>query len=218
VSAAAPRFASVILDVDSTLAGIEGIDVLAMRAGPEAAARIARLTERAMSGELALEHVYGERLAAIRPSRDAVAELAKAYEAAVAPGAARVIAALRAQGVSLALVSGGLREAILPLARELGFAREAVRAVSVRFAPDGSYAGYDARSPLATQQGKAEEARALGLPRPVLAVGDGATDLARRPVVDAFAAFVGFARRETVVAEADYVVTTFDELLTLVLS
>lgn len=217
MSAAAPRFASVILDVDSTLAGIEGIDVLAMRAGPEAAARIARLTERAMSGELALEHVYGERLAAIRPSRDAVAELAKAYEAAVAPGAARAIAALRARGVSLALVSGGLREAILPLARELGFAREAVRAVSVRFAPDGSYAGYDARSPLATQQGKVEEARALALPRPVLAVGDGATDLAMRPAVDAFAAFVGFARRETVVAEADYVVTTFDELLTLVL-
>lgn len=212
-----PRFASVILDMDSTLAGIEGIDVLATRAGAEAAARIARLTERAMSGELALEHVYGERLAAIRPSRGAIAALTDAYRAALAPGAGAALAALRSRGVRLALVSGGLLEAILPIARELGFAREAVRAVSIRFTPDGSYAGFDVRSPLATQEGKAEEARALALPRPVLAVGDGATDLAMRPAVDAFAAFVGFARRETVVAEADYVVATFDELLTLVL-
>ena len=74
----APRFASVILDVDSTLAGIEGIDVLACAAGPAAAESIARLTERARSGAIPLERVYGERLATIRPSRGAVAALAEA--------------------------------------------------------------------------------------------------------------------------------------------
>src|SRR5205085_3697398 len=56
------RFASVVLDVDSTLCGIEGIDVLAMRRGPEVGRRIAEITDRAMRGEIALERVYGERL------------------------------------------------------------------------------------------------------------------------------------------------------------
>lgn len=213
----APRFASVILDVDSTLAGIEGIDVLACAAGPAAAESIARLTERAMSGAIPLERVYGERLATIRPSRDAVASLTDAYRRALAPGAASAIAELRRAGVRVALVSGGLREAIMPMARELGFGERDVRAVSIRFAADGSYAGFDEASPLATQHGKVDAARELALPRPVLAVGDGATDLAMRPVVDAFAAFVGFARRETVVAEADYVLESFDALRALVL-
>jgi phosphoserine phosphatase len=45
-----PRFASVFLDVDSTLCGVEGIDFLAQRRGPDVAARVTEATERAMRG------------------------------------------------------------------------------------------------------------------------------------------------------------------------
>lgn len=212
------HFASVILDVDSTLVGIEGIDVLAARAAPEVAVQIAALTERAMAGELPLERVYGDRLAAIRPSRRDVEALAEDYRAALAPGAARAVATLREAGVRLALISGGIREAILPVARDLGFADADVHAVSVSHDASGAYAGYDERSPLATQRGKGTVAAGLALPRRSLAVGDGSTDLAMRPAVDAFAAFTGFARREAVIARADFVLSTFDALLMIVLS
>ena len=56
-------FSSVVLDVDSTLCGIEGIDFLAARRSAEVGAQIARVTERAMQGELPLEEVYGAELA-----------------------------------------------------------------------------------------------------------------------------------------------------------
>ena len=56
------------------------------------------------------------------------------------------------------------------------------------------------------------------LPRRILAVGDGATDLAIRPAVDAFAAFTGFVRRAPVVASADVVIDSFAQLVELVLS
>jgi phosphoserine phosphatase len=62
-------FASVILDVDSTLTGIEGIDWLAEHRGADLGARVTELTDRAMRGEIALDAVYGERLALVRPSR-----------------------------------------------------------------------------------------------------------------------------------------------------
>jgi hypothetical protein len=39
-----------------------------------------------------------------------------------------------------------------------------------------------------------------------------------RPAVDAFAAYVGFVRREPVVRGAEYVITSFDELAELVLA
>jgi phosphoglycolate phosphatase-like HAD superfamily hydrolase len=47
-------------------------------------------------------------------------------------------------------------------------------------------------------------------------VGDGATDLATRGVVDSFAAFTGFAARENVVRQADVVINSFAELSALV--
>jgi phosphoserine phosphatase len=213
-----PRFSSAIIDVDSTLCGIEGIDWLAARRGADVAAEIARLTERAMAGEIRLEAVYGDRLALVRPTVAEVAELARAYADALAPGAREAIFRMRDEGVTLALVSGGIRQAIRPLARELGFSDGSLHAVSVSFDDAGEFAGYDESSPLATQHGKKDVAAMLHLPRPSLAVGDGVTDAAMREATDAFAAFTCFARREAVAKVADYVVTSFRELADLVLS
>ena len=221
-----PAYRSVILDVDSTVSALEGIDWLAARRGPDVAARVADATERAMRGEIALDAVYGERLALVRPGRDDLAALAAAYQDAVVPGAAEAIARLRAAGVRVALVSGGVRQAILPLARTLGVDPRDVHAVDVVIDMGGGYFAYDAGSPLATQHGKRGVADAMvagtlgapALPRPVLAMGDGATDLAMKPAVDAFAAFTGVARRDAVVGGADHVLDTFDALAELVLA
>ncbi|GAC1648584.1 MAG: phosphoserine phosphatase SerB [Gemmatimonadaceae bacterium] len=212
-----PTFRAVVLDVDSTVAGIEGIDWLARRRGADIAARVGKLTELAMSGAIPLDSVYAERLAMIRPSAREMEDLARAYLAGVAPGAVTALVRLADVGVRVVFVSGGLREAILPLACHLGVAEADVHAVSVRFDAAGLFDHYDVQSPLATTQGKPVVVRSLRLPRPVLGVGDGATDLAMRPAVDAFAAYTGFTRRELVVREADYELRSFDELTHLVI-
>jgi HAD superfamily phosphoserine phosphatase-like hydrolase len=218
-----PRYRTLILDVDSTLCALEGIDWLAARRGPDVVARVAALTDRAMQGEIALESVYGERLALVRPGRAELAALAEAYAAAVVPGAANAVARLHAAGVRVALVSGGIRQSIIPFARTLGIAPQDVHAVDVVVDMGGQYFAYDAGSPLATQTGKRDVATALlaadgGLPRPALAVGDGATDVAMRGVADAFAAFTGVVRREPVGRDADLEITSFDQLVETVLA
>ena len=210
-------FASVVIDVDSTLCGIEGIDWLSERRGAEIGIAVAELTDKAMRGEIPLDSVYGARLDLVRPSSDEIASLAAAYRAALAPGAAEAIAALQHAGRRVVLVSGGLREAIVPVARILGITEHDVHAVSLRADAAGNFSGFDERSPLTTAAGKAEVVRSLDLPRRVLAVGDGATDLAIRPVVDAFAAFTGYVRRAPVVAGADAIIDSFAQLLELVL-
>jgi phosphoserine phosphatase len=211
-------FASVVLDVDSTVSGVEGIDWLASRRKPEVAAEIARLTSQATEGEIDLESVYGKRLARVLPTEAEVTELAHVYERRLAPRAAEVITELRESGISVVLVSGGIRQAVLPLGLRLGFTPTEVFAVRVNFLDDGSYSGYDELSPLATAKGKATVVQRLYLPRPLLVVGDGITDLAARPAADAFAAFTGFAWRPAVVRAADHELSTFDQLLHLVLS
>jgi phosphoserine phosphatase len=207
-----------VLDMDSTLAGIEGIDWLARRCEPTVAREIATLTARAMQGELALEAVYGERLALIRPSERDIAELALRYESTLAPGAPDAVARLRREGVKLVIVSGGILQAILPAVRSLGFADAEVHAVRVSFDSRGEYAGFDQHSPLATQDGKVAVVATLSLPHPLLAVGDGSTDAALAPVVDCFAAFTEFVRRDAVVAAAEVEVRSFEDIVHLVLA
>lgn len=206
----ASKFKSIVLDVDSTLCGVEGIDWLATRRGADVAVRTRELTDRAMNGEITLDAVYGERLELIRPTRLDVEALARVYQTTVAPGAIAAISQMRDADLRVVLVSGGIRQAIAPLASDLGVE---LHAVDVHWDESGAYAGFDRHSPLATQQGKLEIVRGLTLPRPVLAVGDGATDLAMRETADEFAAFTGFVCRESVVRGASYNVATFEELL-----
>lgn len=214
-------FASVVIDVDSTLCGVEGIDFLAERRGPEISVQILALTDQAMKGEIPLESVYGHRLTMIKPTRDDIEALAAAYEQSVAPGAAESIAAMRSAGVRLVLVSGGIREAILPVARGLGFADEDLHAVSLHFDDRGSYASFDVSSRLTNQLGKPELVGRLiasgRLPRAVLAVGDGMTDAKLAGTVDTFAVYTGFARRASVAALASLEISSFSVLARTVL-
>lgn len=207
------KFASIVLDVDSTLCGVEGIDWLAQRRGAELAKRVRELTDRAMNGEIPLDSVYGERLAMIKPTRSDVDELGQVYRRTLAEGAAEVIAGWTRRGIRVVLVSGGIREAIAPLARELGVP---VHGVSLRFDDRGNYVDYDRASPLATQQGKLDIVRSLALPKPILAVGDGSTDVAMKQAADRFVAYTGFARREQVVAAADDSASSYAALAAIV--
>lgn len=211
------RFNSVIFDVDSTLSAVEGIDWLAAQRGPEIEAWSAGLTERAMEGEIPIEAVYGERMRIVKPTLLEIEQLGKVYVERMATGAAETIAELRANNVEVIMVSGGLREAILPLARELGVDQKNVHAVSVFFGQDGTYAGFDDASLLTRQSGKRTIVGQMDLKGPILAVGDGMTDCEIKAVVQGFAAFVEFTRREAVVEKADYVVENFDQLRDLIL-
>ena len=210
------RFRSVVLDVDSTLSGVEGIDWLAGLRGEATARAIAELTRGAMQGGVPLEQVYGRRLARIRPRHDEIEALSHVYVERVAPGAGRAIARMQRAGVPVHLVSGGLRPALLRLAYHVGLSPSDVHAVPIHFDAVGAYVDYDASSPLTTSTGKRDVLRALALDGPLLAVGDGATDLPMRDVADSFAAFTGFARRQLVVDAADEVVDSFAEVERLV--
>ena len=198
------RFGSVIFDCDSTLSAIEGIEELAHAHRTE----IARLTEAAMRGEIPLEDVYGRRLELVRPTRDQVAALGERYVRTLVTDARETIAALLAENIEVRVISGGIRQAVVTLALALGLTERAVAAVEVHFDENGDYAGFDASSPLARSGGKRTilERWLPELPRPVMLVGDGATDLEARPPADMFVAFAGVVERPVVIDAADVVV------------
>jgi phosphoserine phosphatase len=197
-----PPYGTVVFDCDSTLSEIEGIEELAREHRDE----VARLTARAMDGELPLEEAYGARLDLIRPNREAVLAVADLYLRRAVPGARALVGALRALEKRVVVVSGGLLPAVLPFARALGVEGEdSVHAVDVRFDGSGAYLDFDRDSPLARSGGKVPVLRSIvareGAGR-VAFIGDGATDLEAAGEVDRFVAFGGVAPRAAVLEAA----------------
>ncbi|HSJ23227.1 MAG TPA: HAD-IB family phosphatase [Longimicrobiales bacterium] len=198
------RVSGVVFDCDSTLSAIEGIDELA---GPHRR-EIEELTDAAMRGAVPLESVYGRRLEIIRPTRRQVEALARQYVERLVPDAAEVVRALLFEGVDVRIMSGGLLPAVEAVGEALGLPAGKVSAVGIHFHDDGTWAGYEARSPLARSGGKHEVMTLLRreIGGPVIMVGDGMTDLEAAGVADLFVAYAGVVLRPAVVAEADVVI------------
>lgn len=197
-----PRFDAVCFDFDSTLTKIEGIDELARRAGIEK--DIAPLTALAMEGVVSLDEVYSRRLDMLKPDRTAVSWLGARYIEEMVPGADATVEILNHAGVVVYIVSGGLREAILPSAAKLHIPPERVHAVGIEFTTDGRFSDFDRTSPLITSDGKAVICRALCQNHHAIAlVGDGFSDIAAKTSGAYVIGFGGVVDREIVRKNAD---------------
>ena len=153
-----------------------------------------------MNGDIPLDAVYGRRLEIIRPSLSDVEKLAAEYETSLVPDASDVVNELTAAGAIVHLVTAGIEQAILPLARKLGIPRSRVHAVRLDFAGDGTFAGFDDRSFLTRPGGKAvviRDVRARKHGKAVL-IGDGVTDAEAAGTVDLFVGFGGVTMRPAV--------------------
>ena len=202
-----------LLDCDSTLSAVEGIDELGRLRGPEVFAQVERMTAEAMDGGVPLETVFARRLELIRPTRAEVDGIAARYLATAEPDAAEALRRIRAAGWTVAIVSGGFTEAILPLARALGIER--VHAVGLRFDAAGAYAGFDTEAPTARSRGKNAVARRLRTElgaAEVVMVGDGASDLEVKGDADRVVGFGRYAVRAKVKAGADAFITRLADL------
>lgn len=199
-------FDIICFDCDSTLSKIEGIDELGRQSGLYD--ELVALTNAAMNGELALEDVYGKRLALIKPDKAQMESLADLYISEIVEGVEEVFSTLLAQGKQVHIISGGIRQAILPLAEKLGLSADHVHAVNVLFNDDGSYNDFDQQSPLAKTGGKAvvcKQIQKQGLSMAM--IGDGKTDLEAKQAGATVIGFGGVMQREIVVEQADVFVT-----------
>jgi HAD superfamily phosphoserine phosphatase-like hydrolase len=185
---------TLILDFDSTLITRESLEVLLARTRPDLAGEIHAITTAGMEGRISFRESLEQRLALVRPSRAEVEALGREALAWITPGMEGALGAVDAE---IWLVSGGLTEALLPVAAHLGIPRERILATRARWSRKGELLGVDARD---KPEQIREHADAMATPR--VLVGDGMTDYEpfRAGLVDHFIAFTGNVRRASVVA------------------
>ncbi len=164
-----------LADMDSTVVTSETLDELAAQAGLKD--RIAAITRRAMEGELDFVQALAERVGLLAGLP--VSALERTWEAIeMTPGAAELVATMRAAGARCVLVSGGFTFFTGRVAERLGFHAHHSNTLLVA---DGKLTGrvaepvLDRHAKLATLKRVCAD---LGLPlSAALAVGDGANDL-----------------------------------------
>jgi phosphoserine phosphatase len=193
-------FGLLAMDMDSTLISIECIDEIADFAGRKA--EVAAVTASAMRGEIDWPESLKRRVLALEGLEESALERVYAERLRFNPGADRLIAAARRNGVKTLLVSGGftyftdrVREKL-----RLDYAYSNVLVVE-----GGKLAGRTT-GPLVDAQGKAAHVarlkRELGLPQErVLAIGDGANDL---PMMAEAGTSIAYHAKPVVKAQARY--------------
>lgn len=198
-------FDIICFDCDSTLSKIEGIDELSGQVGR--LKEMSALTAAAMNGELSLEAVYAKRLNLIKPNKTQLDWLASLYISEMVEGAEEVFRVLLSQHKTINIISGGIRQAILPLAAKLGLMPSQVHAVNVLLHEDGTYKGFDDNSVLAKTGGKAVICRQLShVGKSMVMIGDGKTDLEAKQAGATIIGFGGVVQRKMVAEQADYFV------------
>lgn len=204
----------IIFDCDSTLSAIEGIDELARVRGADVFAQVEGMTNDAMDGKIPVEEVFARRLAIIQSTRADVEAVGRLYIERIEPTALATITTLQAAGWTPLILSGGFRQAILPLAAHLGVKR--VEAVDLFFDQSGKYTGFDEKYPTTRSGGKPQVIAALKQelrPARIVMVGDGVSDLETRPEVDLFVGFGGYVTRSKVQQGSAVFIKQLAELL-----
>jgi phosphoserine phosphatase len=186
-----------LADMDSTIVTTETLDELAAEAGLKE--QIAAITARAMNGELDFAAALVARVAMLKGLPEAALERTWA-STELMPGAATLVATMRAAGAHAALVSGGFTVFTSRVAALVGFDEHHANILGMADgALDGTVAEpiLDRDSKLATLR---RLAGGLGLPlSATLTVGDGANDL---PMLLAAGLGVAFRAKPVVRAQA----------------
>ena len=171
-----PRWKRLLVaDMDSTIIGQECIDELADYAGLKD--KVARITERAMQGELDFSGALRERVRLLAGLDQRELSRCLDERVHVTAGAETLVQTMRAGGASCLLVSGGFLSFVNPIAEAVGFDRvKANRLVFVGGKLSGEV-GDPIVDAMSKQEALIEAREQLGLKREdVLAVGDGAND------------------------------------------
>ena len=165
-----------LADMDSTMIGQECIDELADFAGLKA--HVAKITERAMRGEIEFEPALRERVALLKGMPVSVVDEVLAKRITPTPGGRELVMTMRAHGAYTCLISGGFTLFTNAVAATIGF--EENRANEL-LAADGKLTG-EVREPILGRAAKLatliELRESFDLDNlDTLVVGDGANDL-----------------------------------------
>lgn len=210
-----------IFDFDSTLVTLEGLEEFAKIVlddctnSKKIINELEEITKLGMTGEIPYQESISRRFELFKPCMKDIDQLIKLLLRSITPSIIDNLDFFRNNTDSIIVISGGFREWILPVTRELGLKDNNVFANEFILNKDGDINDFDRDNVLTRSKGKVEIIKDQNLSGQIYVIGDGFTDyqIKQAGVADKFFAFTENVIRESVTKNADQVVSSLDEFI-----
>lgn len=210
-----------IIDFDSTIIKTEGLEELAEitlkndKNREEVVKKIEEITNMGMEGKICFRESLEKRLSMLSINRNQIEALGEKLKEDVSNSILKNIDYLRENRDSIYIISGGFKDFILIVVKELGLREDHVIANSFIYNKEGVVIGFDKSNPLSDAGGKVKALRGMDIEGERIAIGDGWTDYEMREagLADKFYAYCENVKRDKVCEVADKVVYSFDEIV-----
>ncbi|MDQ6985346.1 MAG: HAD-IB family phosphatase [Candidatus Dojkabacteria bacterium] len=211
---------NLIIDFDSTICKLEGLDELATIVqknnwDKNISEEIEEITNLGMSGQINFEESLTRRLKLLEFDKNDLDELIKVLKLNLTSSFIEKAAELLKISDNFFVISGGFLDFIYPVLEDFEIKKENIFANEFIFNENGKFVKHNRDNPLAHPGGKITVVDNLVKSGSNIVVGDGFPDheIKISGAADYFIAFVGNQKRDNVVENADYVCNNFDEVL-----
>lgn len=212
---------NLIIDFDSTLVKLEGLEELAkivLSRNPlkeEILNKIVEITNKGMNGDITFQESLEQRLKLFSPSKGDILKLIDLLKSNITDSILKNREFFKINNSHIYVISGGFREWIIPITEFVGLKTENVLANSFIYDKKGYVVGVDKTNILTRSKGKAMAVQSLNLNGVTIMIGDGFTDyeVKVRGFSDKFIMFEENVIREKVSKLADFVAKSWDEVM-----
>jgi len=204
---------NILIDFDSTIISNETLEFLFAEAGAtgEQLSEIERITALGMNGEIGFSESLSRRLELLSLTESQLRKASEKLAGYLSESFLVTLPYLLQQNTYV--ISGGFQQVLETVLAPLGFEAEQLFGNRLLF-DDGELIGYDTGSLLAQDNGKVALASSLQLAAPVVAIGDGATDLEllTQSIADHFIYYGEHVQRTHIMQQSPYMAKDFYEV------
>lgn len=209
-----------IIDFDSTINKLEGLDELAKiidhkNGNTQVSEKIKEITDLGMQGEISFTESLNRRMELLNFDQKDLEQLITHLKQNFTDSFINNISKLEEMRDDLIIISGGFKDFIVPCLSEFKFKTENIYANEFIFNKTGVCSGINNQNLLAKDLGKYNIVKSLNLEGELYIIGDGYTDYQIKELgaADKFIAFTENVARENIIRHADYVAKNFGEVL-----
>jgi D-3-phosphoglycerate dehydrogenase len=211
----------IIIDFDSTLVKVEGLEELAkivLAKNPDKEnilKKIQAICNLGMSGKISFPESLGSRMQLLAPTKSDLQQLNENLKDEISSSILRNRNFFIENREYIYIISGGFYEWIEPISTILGMKKENILANHFSYDANDEINGYADQNVLAQKQGKVKALKQLKLKGEIIVLGDGFTDyeIIQEGLATRFYAFTENVIRPEVIAKAAAVVNNFEEFL-----
>lgn len=210
-----------IIDFDSTFTQVEALDILgeiSLKGDPQKEEKlqaIKDITDQGMEGNLTFRESLERRIDLLNATKPQINDLIASLRNKVSKSFQRNKEFFRDNADDIYIISNGFKDFIIPIVSEYGIKEENVFANEFVYDDNGNIIDFNRDNLLSKNNGKPETIKQLKLEGDIYVIGDGYTDyeIKASGVANKFYAFTENVNRPKVLAKADHVAPSLDEIL-----